>query len=525
VVGCAAVRSSLCTSAVAGVLVAAASDCLFPPLYKTVYLDHFTPQSNVFLRQMRSLQYFCSILVCVLAESTRNSTIEQWPGFPDEWDQDRKLYSVKLQKQRVAVGTRANQFKTAYFGWVSLGTPAGSQIFSVVFDTGSAHLVVPSATCQSKSCTKHRRFWRKRSSTAVDINHDGSVVPKGSARDQLSVSYGTGEVVGIFVRDTVCLGVQRRLEEDVAGTAPCSEMHSVLATSMSDQPFAAFAFDGVLGLALPGLSETPSFNFVEQLAKSGRLQSGMFSLFLATEHDKEPAELTFGGAKPERMSSPLQWAKVLDPETGYWLLPIKAVRIAGEELPFCANGGCRAVVDTGTSLIAAPKKVVQDINQRLQLPLRHAVDGDEKGCSPDVPGAEFELVFEGDVVIQLKPSEYGRVVSRKRGKSSSTLCEAMLMSMDVPPPLGPNLFIVGEPVFKKYYTVFDPEHQRVGFSLAKHAEAPDVVGAEAVSLLAQSRAAKARVAAARPKSGISRWMPAAMMHAFSAMRMPMVTTV
>mmetsp|Transcript_19240 Transcript_19240/g.46325 ORF Transcript_19240/g.46325 Transcript_19240/m.46325 type:complete len:473 (+) Transcript_19240:139-1557(+) len=472
---------------------------------------------------MCSPKYLCILLVFAFGDEARNSTIEQWPGFPDEWDQDRKLYSVKLQKQRVAVGTRANQFKTAYFGWVSLGTPAGHQIFSVVFDTGSAHLVIPSATCQSKSCTKHRRFWRKRSSSAVDINHDGAVVTKGSARDQLSVSYGTGEVVGIFVSDTVCLGMQPRLEEDVASTAPCSKMHSVLATAMSDQPFASFAFDGVLGLALPGLSETPAFNFVDQLAKSGRVQSGMFSLFLATEHDKEPAELTFGGVKSERMQSPLQWASVLDPQTGYWLLPIKAVRIAGEELPSCADGACRAVVDTGTSLIAAPKKVVKDINQRLQLPLRHAVDAEEKGCSPDVPGAEFEFVMQDDVVIQLKPSEYGRVVNRKRGKTSTTLCEAMLMSMDVPPPLGPNLFIIGEPIFKKYYTVFDPENQRVGFSLAKHAPAPDLV--ESVSPLARSRAAKAKAAAARATSGMSRWMPAAMMQAFSSMRMPTITIV
>jgi hypothetical protein len=48
------------------------------------------------------------------------------------------------------------------------------------------------------------------------------------------------------------------------------------------------------------------------------------------------------------------------------------------------------------------------------------------------------------------------------------ICKPMLMSMDLPEPLGPNLFILGEPVLRKYYTVLDADSNRIGFGLAKH---------------------------------------------------------
>lgn len=45
------------------------------------------------------------------------------------------------------------------------------------------------------------------------------------------------------------------------------------------------------------------------------------------------------------------------------------------------------------------------------------------------------------------------------------------MVMDLPEPIGPKLFILGEPVLKKFYTVYDAEKKRIGFGRAKHAPA------------------------------------------------------
>ncbi|CAE7295046.1 Pgc [Symbiodinium necroappetens] len=45
-------------------------------------------------------------------------------------------------------------------------------------------------------------------------------------------------------------------------------------------------------------------------------------------------------------------------------------------------------------------------------------------------------------------------------------CSPRVMAVNLPAPLGPKLFILGEPVLHRYYTVYDWEQKRVGFSLA-----------------------------------------------------------
>merc|ERR1719258_28188 len=45
-------------------------------------------------------------------------------------------------------------------------------------------------------------------------------------------------------------------------------------------------------------------------------------------------------------------------------------------------------------------------------------------------------------------------------------CRPRLMPVNMPAPLGPNLFILGEPVLHRYYTVFDWAGPKIGFGLA-----------------------------------------------------------
>ena len=56
---------------------------------------------------------------------------------------------------------------------------------------------------------------------------------------------------------------------------------------------------------------------------------------------------------------------MLDPELGHWLLQIKALRVDGEVLPFCEQG-CKAVVDSGTSLLAVPTPIFPELYELLR---------------------------------------------------------------------------------------------------------------------------------------------------------------
>merc|ERR1719210_2109270 len=72
-------------------------------------------------------------------------------------------------------------------------------------------------------------------------------------------------------------------------------------------------------------------------------------------------------------------------------------------------------------------------------------------------------------------------------------CLPTMMTLDLPEPLGPKLFILGEPVLRKYYTVYDGHRMQVGIGRARHRQAPsrdDLLIMAAEKEFGQSRRAR-----------------------------------
>jgi len=351
------------------------------------------------------------------------------------FSQQRSLRSSARLQKRVAKreDTRSSGSQASeYYGILRVGTPP--QEFEVVFDTGSGNLIIPSTACSSDACRMHRRFNSTASRTAIDVafaeNPDDQVKPNGD-RDVVTITFGTGEISGIFMKDHICLG-------DI-----CTHGNFISVTEETEQPFSLVPFDGIFGLGLPQMSQAPHFNVLDCMIRDKVLKKNLFSVFLAAD-DRDESEISFGEFKSDRMADQLFWVPVSNP--GYWQVEMEDVAV-GDKLQGLCNGKCQAAVDTGTSLLAGPSDVVRTLTKRL---------GVKEDCSNFDSLPDLGFVMAGHT-LKLTAEDY---VDR-----DGHTCTLSLMTMDVPPPKGP-LFIFGDPLLRKYYTVYDRENLQVGFATA-----------------------------------------------------------
>jgi len=267
------------------------------------------------------------------------------------------------------------------------------------------------------------------------VSCDGAPRIAGSAppTDEVTITFGTGEVWGRCVQDRICIG------------SVCGMGSFVLATYESPMPFSSFQFDGVLGLGRRSMSQGDDFNLMDRLLRDKILKQALFSVFMS-DSDEEVSEITFGQVKQEHLASELFWVDVAR-DSGYWEVVVGDTHIDGHSQGLCVD--CFAAVDTGTSELAGPSDVIDELARRLSV---------MSDCSnfDQLPKLGFEI---GGKVLNLEPADY---IDQADGR-----CQLAMMPLDVPPPNGP-LFVLGIPFLQKFYTVYDNEKGRVGFAVARH---------------------------------------------------------
>jgi len=393
-------------------------------------------------------------------------------------------FTVPLHRQQVPVKANGKivAYKSAYFGKIFVGAPE-PQEFSVVFDTGSGHVLLPSAKCMDKvSCLNHRRYSAELSASAQDVNSDGSHPTASAERDRASIAYGTGEVVGELVSDVVCVGSQGAFEEGSgepkASATHCARTRIISALEMTPEPFGAFEFDGVLGLGLDSLALDPEFHLLGRLINASQMRP-MFGVHLGPSAGSSVAvagEITFGAPDERRCSggcsSAIRWAPVVEPQWGYWRISIRRLLVGGRAFSACADpaDGCFGIVDTGTSMLGVPREAYAGL---LGLTARSVAGADEVDCrSVEGPSIVFELA--DGLSLELGPEDYSRPAAsrlQRTGSSPRAVCRASLMPVDLPAEMG-KVFLFGENVLRKYYTAFDAGLQRVGFAPTLATEQP-----------------------------------------------------
>ncbi|KAJ9560923.1 hypothetical protein OSB04_006083 [Centaurea solstitialis] len=232
-----------------------------------------------------------------------------------------------------------NYMDAQYFGEIGIGTPP--QKFTVIFDTGSSNLWVPSTKCYfSVACFFHSKY---KSSHSRTYKKNGT---------SAAIQYGTGSISGFYSQDSVKLGDLVVKEQDF-----------IEATKEPGVTFLAAKFDGILGLGFQEISVGGAVPVWYSMVNQGLVQDPVFSFWLnRNTHQQEGGELVFGGVDPNHFKGEHTYVPVT--QKGYWQFNMGDVLIGDKTTGFCENG-CAAIADSGTSLLAGPTTVVAQINEAI----------------------------------------------------------------------------------------------------------------------------------------------------------------
>ncbi|KAJ3375441.1 Vacuolar protease A [Allomyces arbusculus] len=323
-----------------------------------------------------------------------------------------------------------------YFAEIQIGTPG--QSFSVVMDTGSSNLWVPSTRCMSMACWLHRRFDAKKSST---FRKNGT---------HFAIQYGSGSLEGILSTDTLTVGDLEILDQTFGES-----------TKEPGIAFTVGKFDGILGLGYDTIAVEKVVPPFYQMINQGLLRHPVFTFWLG-DVNKDPnagGEIVFGDIDPAHHVGKIHYAPVI--RKGYWEVKMEALTVGGEDFPTLGNA--TAAIDTGTSLIAGPMKAADAINKLIGAKKnflgQYMIDCRKLDSMPEIAfrfgGKDFTLQPE-DYVLKVAASPIG-------GGAGPEQCISGFMGIEMPPQLG-QLWIVGDVFLRKYFTVYDLGKNRVGFA-------------------------------------------------------------
>jgi hypothetical protein len=315
-----------------------------------------------------------------------------------------------------------------YYGPITLG----GQNFNVIFDTGSSNLWVPGKACGFTKCWFHPRYDESKSKT---FQKDGR---------PFHVQYGSGPVEGVFAKDDVQIG-------DVTVKGAVFAEISTVTFGPLNIAFAAGKFDGILGLGFKSISQYQIPTPFEMMIDQKLIDEPVFGFYLQKDASAE-GSISFGGADTTKFTGELQYVPLTN--ESYWQVSLDSMEFGGDSV----TTGVKAIIDSGTSLLAGPTAKVSALATKVGatsvMGKEYTIDCSKISSLPalDVTlgGKKFTLTGQ-DYVLQV-----------------SGQCLFAFMGIELPPQLG-EMWIMGDVFMRKYYTVFDHGQNRVGFAEAKAA--------------------------------------------------------
>lgn len=306
---------------------------------------------------------------------------------------------------------------------MNIGTPR--QKFTVLPDTGSSNLWVPGPHCTSQACRNHDQYHPKKSSTFVKMGNS------------FAIQYGSGAVKGVLAKDRV----------GIAGLSVANQTFAIT-TKEPGSTFTTADFDGILGLGYQSISVDNVKPVVPNMCSQGVITTCKFAICMrGGGSSSRGGIIIFGSTDTSAYTGSNSYTYTPVTKKGYWQLALQSFHVGRTKV----SGTAQAIVDSGTSLIAAPCNIYRKINKIIGCTETSSGECWMK-CSKKVP--DFTFVIGGKKLVI--PGE--KMKMRVKTNKGNTVCISVVTCEDT------SFWILGDPFMRNYCTVFDMANNRIGFA-------------------------------------------------------------
>ncbi|KAG0276897.1 hypothetical protein BGZ95_006872 [Linnemannia exigua] len=334
---------------------------------------------------------------------------------------------------------RGNSLDTQWVAAMEIGSPP--QEFSVVFDTGSSDLWVPSTSCQTLTCMTLRRFNPSRSST---YHQDGRPWAINYADDS--------KVSGVLAMDNV----------KVAGISISDQTFGM--ASVNSGSTAATGVDGIMGLGFNSNSEMGNVNTpITNMILQNQIDQPIVSVWLNKAVDQDAGlsnggQFIFGGVDPSLYTGPITYVPVTSNKE--WQIKIDQIFIGRKELSLSSSASS-AVVDTGSSYILFP--------DYLATAFHRAIPNSQYDSKLGwwVPCSVANSRYGGDLTFVLGGQKFNVPLSDiviLKSAFNGYCLSAIDSWQELAGHGGQSGILLGDLFIKNQYVVYDYEKEQIGFA-------------------------------------------------------------
>lgn len=367
---------------------------------------------------------------------------------------------IKLYKQDIP-----SKHISTYYGQISVGEQLENK-FNVLFDTGSSEFWIPFEKCKGPNFNStHNKYKRTNS---FKYKYDSKGLPY-----LLEVDYLSGKISGFDGYDTVNLGMDIAIPDTNIG----------FATYIDIPVLENFKWDGIVGL---GFENEDSKKrgikpFLDHIKDNNILTNKNYKNMFGYYLTNDGGYITLGGIDNRLKRTPddeIFWTPVSS-EKGYWTIDILGVRKETKQnlneekneneviikYEGFHDGGKNSIVDSGSFLIYAPKKTMDNYLSDLVIN-----SCDDKHNLPhiifQVRAKELSSI-KGLAVIELVLSPDDYVIEYFNEVDNTKSCIIGIQSDEQATDDQINGWTLGQVFLKSYYTIFDRDNSLVGFVRSK----------------------------------------------------------